>query len=85
VGQEAVRVIPHAFQQLAAFDRTPPERVRIYLSKWCQCYPCWCGKCTVCGGALTKHAFTEDDARAEALAALERDHVCHRRDRPLPP
>lgn len=49
-------------------------RVKTYLGR-CLCYPCWCGRCVACGEALTRHAFTEDDAYVEALHAL--DHPGH--------
>jgi hypothetical protein len=55
-------------------------RVKTYLGR-CLCHPCWCGKCAACGTALTKHAFTEDEAYAEAIDALDNPqyrwrHVC---------
>ena len=37
----------------------------------CLCYPCWAAKCA-CGTWLTKHAFTEEDARIEAEDVLSR-------------
>lgn len=45
---------------------------RVLLNKSCLCYPCWSAKCRGCGKWLTKHAFTEDDAAAEAQDALTR-------------
>lgn len=55
-------------KQLALIEQ---PRWKVYLGK-CLCYPCWCARCTSCGEPLTKHAFTEQDAEAEAFHALTR-------------
>lgn len=59
---------------------------RVLLNK-CLCYPCWAARCR-CGTWLTKHAFTEDDAYAEAEDAITRTdrwgHSCeHTKTRQL--
>lgn len=48
-------------------------RVKTYVQKhygpdW------WAAKCVACGEALTKYAFTEEEAYAEAVDALDRPH-----------
>jgi hypothetical protein len=59
-------------------------RFRVYASKSCLCSGsvgalCWQARCNACGAPLTKHAFTEDDARAEAVHALDQPgHFQHR-------
>ena len=55
--------------------------MKVFINRSCLCYPCWSAKCE-CGAWLTKHAFTEEDARAEAEDALTRTdrwrHECDR-------
>jgi hypothetical protein len=60
------------------------SRVRVYINKSCLCDwslgdRCWAARCVACGEALTKHAFSEDDAHAEAVAALDKPgHFQHK-------
>ena len=59
-------------------------RVRVYRNRSCLCdgslgCGCWAARCVACGQPLTKHAFSEDEAYAEAVAALDQPgHFQHR-------
>lgn len=62
----------------------PIPGVSTYKVKRCCGDPCWCGKCMTCGEVLTKHAFTEEEALAEATEAKRRldvrRHQCPLKD-----
>lgn len=59
---------------------TSDPRYRVLLNKSCLCYPCWSAKCSGCGAWLTKHAWTAEEADAEAAHEFTRTdgrgHAC---------